>query len=36
VNCSSLPTVHRLLLTKCCESYCTAENRLVNDRYWNQ
>jgi len=42
VNCSSLPTVRRFLLTKVlwiiCDTrlYCTAENRLVNDRNLNQ
>ena len=43
VNCSSLPTVRRFLLTKCYESSYltlvfnnTAEKRLVNDRDWNQ
>jgi len=42
VNCSSLPTVHRLLLTKCwilifdTLLYCKAEDRLVNDHDWNR
>jgi len=42
VNCSSLPTVHKLLLTKCCESSyltlcCIALQRTDwFDRDWNE